>query len=224
MRQRPRLLLPLCAQALFLTLALAPSYAGYKARPWNPRPVDSYPARLTSEGVTIAVEPLYRDDLAAQVFDKDDMVTRGIMPLAIIIFNDNDFPIRIEANQIEIIAGDEHVHTLQPGEVVSRIYQKGKKNVWIPQPIPRVPTGGGVNQDALSDIEYKFLGSKYVDPHGKGGGFIYVHPPSEGDILSYLSNSRVYIPDVFRGDTRARMIFFEIELKPATEKPLVPQR
>jgi hypothetical protein len=27
--------------------------------------------------------------LAAQVFDKDDIGTRGIMPLAIVIFNDN---------------------------------------------------------------------------------------------------------------------------------------
>jgi hypothetical protein len=206
-----------------LALALAPGFAGYKARPWSPRPVDSYPARLTSEGVTIAAEPLFRDDLAAQVFDKDDMVTRGIMPLAIVIFNDNDFPVRIEVNQVEIIEGDEHVHTLQPVEVVSRIYKKGKKNVWIPQPIPRVPAGDGVNADALSDIEYKFLGSKHVEPHDKGGGFIYIHPPPGQDISAYLSKSRVYIPDVFRGDTGTRMIFFEIELAPAMDKPPVPQ-
>src|SRR5437773_11461533 len=70
--------------------------AGYKARPWSIRPLESYPSRLTSEGVTIAVEPLFLDSLAAKVFDKNDMVTRGIMPVAILIFNENDFPVMVD--------------------------------------------------------------------------------------------------------------------------------
>jgi len=40
-------------------------------------------------GVTIAVEPLFRDDLAAVVFDKNDIVT-GDYP-SHVIFNGNDF-------------------------------------------------------------------------------------------------------------------------------------
>ncbi len=44
-----------------------------------------------SEAITIAIEPLFTDTLAAQVCDKKDTVTRGIMPLIIAIFNDNDF-------------------------------------------------------------------------------------------------------------------------------------
>jgi hypothetical protein len=64
------------------------AFAGYNARPWRIRARDSCPARLASEGFTKAVEPLFQDSVADQVFDKDDMITSGIMPLAVAVFND----------------------------------------------------------------------------------------------------------------------------------------
>jgi len=56
---------------------------------------------------------------------------------------------------------------------------------------------------------------KMVGPHDKGGGFIYMHIPGSQDLLSYLSNSVIYIPNVYRRDTGSRMIFFEIGLNAA---------
>ncbi len=196
----------------FLILSASSALGGYKARPWNLRQVDSYAARLTSERITIAAEPLYRDDLAAQVFDKNDMVSRGIMPLAVVIFNDNDFPVRVEGASIELIAGDEHVHTLPPGEVAARIFQKGGKNIFIPQS-PRLP--GEVNADALSDLEHKFLGDKVVAAHDKGGGFLYLHLPVSQGLQGYLSKARIYVPGVYREDDGSRMMFFEVDLQAA---------
>ncbi len=190
--------------------------AGYKAKPWAPRALQTYAAKLASEGVTIAVDPLYRDTLAAQVFDKSDMVTRGIMPLGVIIFNDNDFPVMIRFTSIELIHADEHLHTLTPNEVAHRLFAKGNKGSWIPQPIPRKTTGDGVNRDALDDFDHKFLGDKTVEPHSQGGGFLYLHIPSD-KIEPYLAGSRLYIPDVYRQDKAEKMIFFEIELKPVFE-------
>jgi hypothetical protein len=67
---------------LVVLAAAGSMVAAYKARPWPVRDIESYRAKLTSEGVTIAVEPLFTDELAGQAFDKSDMVTRGIMPLA----------------------------------------------------------------------------------------------------------------------------------------------
>ncbi len=196
-----------------LLLAGTTAMAGYKARPWTPRALESYPARLASEGVTIALDPLYRDMLAAQVFDKDDMVTRGIMPLGIIIFNDNDFPVTITTGSIELIQGDEHVHTLLPNEAAQRLFAKGGRNVWIPQPVPRMPSANNVNRDALDDLDHKFLNDKIIEAHSKGGGFLYLHIPSD-KIEAYLAGARLYIPDVYRQDKGEKMIFFEIDLKP----------
>lgn len=214
---------PPCLRSRFLIamailgLTASALLAGYKARPWQIRGSDAYASRLTSEGVTIAVEPLFRDDLAAVVFDKNDIVTRGIIPLAVAIFNANDFPVRVDAESIELINGDDHLRTLQPGEAVVRAFKKGSKGNWIPNPIPKVPgTGDGRNEEALMDFEHKFLAGKIIPARSSGGGFLYFLVPSN-DPGSYLLASRVYIPDVYRDDTGGQMIFFELDLKPAIE-------
>lgn len=194
---------------LFLTSVWA---GGYKSRPWTINDRAGYPANLTSEGVTIAVEPLFNDALAARVFDKSDMVTRGIMPLAVIIFNDNNFPIEIDGLSIELIHGSEHLRTLAPNEVVYRLFRKDKS--WFPKSvIPRIPRSE-LNEDALDDFDAKFLMEKIVEPHAKGGGFLYLHIGSN-DLAPYLADSVVYIPNVYRRDNGSRMIFFEIGLEPA---------
>ncbi len=182
--------------------------AGYKARNWDVNPRESYPASLTNEGVTIAVEPLFNDALAARVFDKDDIVTRGIMPLAIAIFNDNDFPIEVDALSIELIRDEDHLGTLKPLEAVNRIYRKDK--VSMGQPVPKV-----ANEKALEDFEGKFLTDREIAPHGKGGGFIYIKIYDSKDLASYLSTATVYIPNVYRIDKGSRLMFFEISLDAA---------
>jgi hypothetical protein len=203
---------------LFLALGAAASgQAAYKARPWNPGAPETYPARLTSEGVTIAVDVLFRDSHAARVFDKEDMVTRGIMPIAIIIFNDNDFPVAVNGGTIQLLQGEDRIRTLDPPEVAVRLFSKGNKGSWIPNPLPRKIERSKVDEDALDDLDHKFLGEKLVEPHGKAGGFLYVHIPETGDVPGYLAKSTIYIPDVYREDKGEKMIFFEIELKPAVD-------
>lgn len=216
MTERARYFHPGWLLGLTFILASAVSFAGYKARPWIIRPRESYPASLSSEGITIAVEPLFKDALAAQVFDKNDMVTRGIMPLAVVVFNDNDFPIALNGTSIELIQGEDHFHTLPVNEVVHRLFQKGGKGRWIPQPFPRITVDRG-NQDALEDFGRKFLSDKMVGAHDKGGGFLYLHIPEAADMAGYLSKARLYIPKVYRQDTGAKMIFFEMDLKPAID-------
>jgi hypothetical protein len=185
---------------------------GYKARPWTINERPAYPATLTSEGVTIAAEPLFSDALAERVFDKSDMITRGIMPLALIIFNDNNFPIEVDGLSIDLIHDSEHIRTLSPNEVVYRLFRKDRS--WFSKTVlPRIPRSE-LNEDALADFESKFLMDKIVEPHSKGGGFLYLHINSN-ELVSYLMKSVVYIPNVYRRDNGSRMIFFEIGLEHA---------
>jgi hypothetical protein len=194
-----------------LVSAATPILAGYKARPWTMNARETYLASLTSEGVTIAVEPLFNDALAARVFDKNDIVTRGIMPLAILIFNDNDFPVEVDGLSIELIHDSDHLRTLSPNEVVYRLFRKDKS--WLPR-VSQVPRSE-LNEDALADFDGKFLMEKTVAPHDKAGGFLYLHILRSVNLASYLSNSVIYIPNVYRRDNGSRMIFFEIGLNPA---------
>jgi hypothetical protein len=165
--------------ALAFVLARVPSWAGYKARPWNVGARERYSASLTSEGVTIAVEPLFTDALAARVFDKNDILTRGIMPLTIVIFNDNGFPVEVDGLTIELIHEKEHIRTMSPGEVVNRLFRKDK--TWDPQPLPR-RSRSDLNKDALDDFGSKFLTEKVVAPHDKAGGFLYLHVRDSSDL------------------------------------------
>jgi hypothetical protein len=198
-----------CAILLSALFALA----GYKTRPWSIRPAESYAARLTSEGVTIAVEPMFQDALAAQFFDKNDIVTRGIMPVAVAIYNQNDFPVMVQGTSVELICGEDRVRTLFPNEVVPRLFAKGK-NVWLPQPIPRTSNDQS-NREAIEDFDHKFLNRKVVPGREKGGGFLYLRISEIKDIRGYLEKARLYIPEVYRYDTGKSMIFFEIDLHAA---------
>jgi hypothetical protein len=210
------LFLPICLFGTVLVCKTFPVWAGYKARTWSMGTRESYPARLTSEGVTIAAEPLFTDALAAQVFDKNDIVTRGIMPLAILIFNDNDFPVRVDGLPIELIFENEHLHTLMPNEVVYRLFSGDGS--WISKqiPIPR-RSKSRLNQDALNDFDGKFLMDKTVPPHDKAGGFLYMDADSSKNLASRLENAIVYIPKIYRQDNGKPLIFFEIELAAAIQ-------
>lgn len=200
---------------LAVSMAAVAALAGYKAKPWNPRAIDTYTAKQTSERITIAAEALVSDAQAAQIFDKNDIVTAGIMPLAIVIFNENDFPVRVESASIELISGDEHLHTIFPREAVSEIFRKGR-GAW------GVPTSrDSVNPAALSDFEQKFLGRKTVHPHGQEGGFLYIHPRAIKDLRNYVPKTKLYIPEIYREDNGSRMIFFEFDLQAALEKAAV---
>jgi hypothetical protein len=90
---------------LFL-LSIPPVFqitAKYRARPYVPLPIESYPARLTSEGLAVAVEAMFTDALAATAFDKKDIVTSGIMPVAIIFSNSNTFDVEVEGSSVELL-------------------------------------------------------------------------------------------------------------------------
>ena len=200
---------------LVFTIIIAAAGAGlarYKAPAWNPGPRESYPAFLTSEGVTIAVEPLYTDKLAASAFDKNDMITRGIMPFAVVIFNDNNFPVEVAGLDIELIHRDRpniRIKTMSPNEVTWRLMQRDRK--WHTQRIPRL-TQRDLDRDMLEDFDNKFLLNKTVQARSTAGGFLYLHLPENEDAVEFLSGAMLYIPRITRLDTGARMIYFEIWL------------
>jgi hypothetical protein len=200
-----------CILGIAILPAAIPIFAKYKPKQWTANAREKYPASLASEGVTIAVEALYSDVLAAAMFDKTDMVTRGFMPLAIVIFNDNDFPIEVDGLSIELIHGSDHLRTLTPNEAVYRLFRKDRS--WLPK--VTAASRSELNQDALDDFDGKFLMKKLVEPHDKGGGFLYFHIGDSEDPAAFIANSVVYIPNIYRKDDGSRMIFFEIEMKPA---------
>jgi hypothetical protein len=206
--------------AFVLFLAILPAVsAGYKVKSWTPRAIETYASKLTSEGVTIAVDPLFTNALAAQAFDRTDVVTRGILPLAIIISNSNDFSVDVDGTAVELLQNDLHLKTFNPLQTVQCLFEARKSlplKIMIPVPIPDIKITMS-QPGACQDFSRKFLGMKRVAAHSTAGGFLYMPAYDAANIRKNLSSARVYIPDIYRGDSGAEMFFFEIELQAAIE-------
>jgi len=198
--------------------AVIPIPAGYKARPYVPLPIESYPSRLTSEGLTVAVEPMFTDALAAKAFDKKDIVTSGIMPLAIIISNKNGFAVEVRGSSIELIVKRDRILPVGPEEAVMRIFQHTlpPQEVRIPSPVPfpRVAIYRS-NADAFDDFSRKHLGIKRTEPNSVAAGFVYLPVKTVANLREDLAGAQIYIPDLYRVDTGQPMMFLEIDLEPA---------
>ena len=198
--------------------AAATGLARYRAPAWEPDPRENYQAFQISEGVTIAVEPLYTDALAARAFDKNDMITRGITPFAVVIFNDNDFPVEISGLDIELIHQNRpnvRIKTMSPNEVTWRLSQRSK--AWHTQRVPRV-SQKDLDRNMLEDFDNKFLMNETVEARSTMGRFLYLHLPQNESVEEFLSGAMLYIPRIFRLDNGSRMIYFEIPLAPAVRQ------
>ncbi len=204
-----------CVCWLFAIAFLGPwlAFAGYKAKLWKPGSPEDFASRLTSEGVTIAARPFFRDDLAAQVFDKKDIITRGIMPLAIVVFNHNDFPVAVDAAGIRLLQNTDRLRTLSVPEVLGKLFERRGRGITFPLPVPG-SSGSGLDRNAVEDFEQKFLANLLVPPRSSGWGFLFFRIP-ERDVEEYLRRSRVYIPDVHNRFTGKPLIYYEIELLPS---------
>ena len=202
-------LLPLL---IFITLPTV--YAASKARPWTPRSIETYPSRLTIEGVTIAADPLILDALAGQVFNHPAIVSGGILPVAIIISNANDFLIEVDGGAAELIMGEKHIRAVDPRQAVYRLFCESKSGLPFPKPIPTRTTVKQM-KETLQDFSNRFLSTKRVEPHATAGGFIYLL--QDVGIRRNLASVKLYMPKIYRRDNGAEMMFFEIDLKAAID-------
>ncbi len=156
MKNRAKFLFLLLPE-LFLLRPAGAGIAGYKSSEWNIKARELREAGLNSEGVTISAEPLFADALASRVFDKKDIVTRGIMPLALVIFNDNDYPVEVDVEYIALIHGEERHPALSPEEGVKRIPGKEKRRFGD-------ATRKSADEEALKDFSEKHLKDKRIRP------------------------------------------------------------
>jgi hypothetical protein len=213
------------AAVLWLAILIAlPVSAGYKLLHWSPQAIESYPAQQTNDKVTIAAEPLYTNALAARVFDKKDVLSRGIMPLALVIRNDNDFAVELFAESIELVLEGQRLKTLDAMQTLHKLYGRLSLSTTpapsgrnpprqVPLSLPKVP------KEAIQDFKQKFFGHKTVFPRSTEGGFLFIPIPHRGDLIALLANSKVYVPDVNPVGKGNPIMFFEFDLKPAMSAP-----
>lgn len=192
--------------------ALAPRYKPVEIRAKEAR---KYAAHQEFQNLIIAAYPCGTRHKARQLFDTDKFAKKRILPVLIVVENNNDFVVSLVGRTIFLIdsAGTQHrpMHYL---DVLADLNNKRRP------PISEIePTVAGrrgtrktrlASEEMLADFEQKDFGEKLIAPYTKDFGVVFYEIPWDG---WDLSKSRFYLPDVYNFSAKEPLIFFEFEAR-----------
>lgn len=178
------------------------------------------PAHDAHENLLVAVQPRLDPAWYKDQFGKKSPYDAGIVALDVYFRNDNDSPIKVDLTTIRLVVdpGDsdsQQVEALTSGEVADTIMLPGTPSAGphLPSPIPK----GGHDKDwtKLDDaLRAAALSSDLLPPHGTVHGCIYFDMNHH---LNLLHDSHLYIPDMTFMVNNQALLFFEVDLAPATK-------
>ena len=201
---------------LLAALILAGSVAlGYKPVEIRAKAAKQYASHQEFQNLVIAAYPCDTRYKARQLFDTDKFGKKRILPVLIVVENNNDFVVSVEGRSIFLIdsAGTRHrpMHYL---DVLADLNNKRRPPISAIE--PRVPGRRGsrtvkvASEEMLADFEQKDFGEKLIAPYTKDFGVVFYEIPWDG---WDLSKSRFYLPDVYNFSAKEPLVFFEFEVR-----------
>jgi hypothetical protein len=191
----------------------------------SPDPM-SLRTRDAHQNLTIVADPYLRAErYKREVFGKESPYAAGIVAIDVYFKNDNDLPVRINPETIQLVISQpdqdrQRLGALSPEEVADRALLTGDANVRAPRrfPLPGSSSGSKRGKDwtemstALRSVA---LGTDVLAPHSTTHGFLFFDMNHDPDAIRY---SHLYIPDLaFMTDHKA-LFFFEIDLADAPRR------
>lgn len=187
----------------------------YKSVEIRAKEARQYAAHQESQNLIIAAHPCDTRHKARQLFDTDKFAKKRILPVLIVVENNNDFVVSLDGRTIFLIddAGTRHrpMHYL---DVLADL--NNKRRPPIPDFPPRIPGRRGsrkirvASEEMLADFEQKAFGEKLIAPYTKDFGVVFYEIPWDG---WNLSESRFYLPEVYNFSAREPLVFFEFEAR-----------
>jgi hypothetical protein len=182
----------------------------------------SLPARDEHEGLLVAADPCTDAERAKKLFGKKTPLAAGIVPVEVVFRNDNDKPILVTLERIELLLNPrggekQRLSPLPVEDVVDRILYKGGPNVTAKRiPIPGRTNPVGKDKEWLkleSLIRPHALETTLVPPKATVRGFLYFHL---GNRAGWLAYARLYVPEVKFMHNKQPLFFFEVDLSKVT--------
>jgi hypothetical protein len=172
----------------------------------------------------VAVNPYTTAEQNKAKFGKRTPYEAGVLALEVYFRNDTDGPIRLNIDTIRLLMGApgdsrQKLESLTPNDVADLVLLKPVKDPSTARrfPIPGVgvKTGKDKNWEEFASIlRSAAISSDLIAPHATLHGFLYFDISRHYD---WLSNARLYIPDLtFMLDNKA-LFFFEVDLAPAVQ-------
>jgi len=184
-----------------------PTLAGYKIKEFKPKPAKEYAAYQDFQKIVIAAEPRLTEPSVLELFDTKKLLNKLIMPVVVVVENNNDFAIRIRAEDILMVdSTGARIPGMPYDEVLLRISLKGHLGTYSSRKEILIRQVGDKNM--VMDFEHKYFGEKLIAPHDSDYGVIFFPVPSSGD----LSGTRLYVPKVHDLTNDEPLMFFEFDL------------
>ena len=204
-----RFYLLLAGQILAGSVAL-----GYKPVEIRVKAANQYASHQEFQDLVIAADPCDTRYKARQLFDNDKFGKKRILPVLIVVENNNDFVVSLDGRAIFLIdsAGTRHrpMHYL---DVLADLNNKRRP------PISTIEAPGAgrrsrktkiASEEMLADFEQKAFGEKLIAPYTKDFGVVFFEIPWDG---WDLSKSRFYLPEIYNFSAREPLVFFEFEVR-----------
>ncbi len=196
----------LCFTLLITFMSPAVS-AKYKIREIQQRAAAEYSAHQDFQGIVIGADVGDTEAKTLEFFDTRKLYEKGIVPVLIVIENNNDFAIRIDERDIFLIHSNETKEALIPyPEVLLHITLDNPLSTYSSR--PEILFRRIRNKDMVTDFEHKAFDEKLIAPHSSDFGVVFFERPVDED----LSELRLFFPEVLNLTEQERLIFFEVRL------------
>ena len=177
--------------------------AGYKIRNIAVKPAVEYESHQSLQKVVIGARPFDSEEEILSVFDSKKLFQKGIMPVLVVVENNNDFAIRLDGSDMYLSDGGVNLPSIPYPRVLLAITRK-KKSTYSPH--EDVLLRDIRNKDMVADFERKSFGEKLIAPHSSDFGIVFFESIQPSD------ETRIYIPNITNLETQEYLMFFEFTL------------
>jgi hypothetical protein len=178
----------------------------------------SLPARDEHEGLLVAADPHTDPERVKKIFGKKSPLDVGIVPIEVIFRNDNDKPILMNLESIELVLNPtggrrQRVAPLAVEDVIDKTLRRGSRDVTM----KRLPIPGRASKDKdwlklESIIRPVALEMSLLPPKATVRGFLFFNV---GQGIGWLSHSRLFVADLRFMHNKQPLFFFEMDLSKA---------
>ena len=155
----------------------------------EPRPIELYPTRGTSEAVTAACEPLTEAPLVRSLFG-EDLVARGVLPIMVVVRNDSSNSVVVRDQDIQLETPGRPESTENREQLERTGLSPGRAAVWLAKGV----IGAGV------------IGAVIMIPFARAE-----HAQAEYNLQNRVSEVALRSATLSSGESTSGVVYFPID-------------
>jgi hypothetical protein len=195
-----------CSPSILLLAGIA---VAAQERRFEPRPASNYTQRQTAEGVTVAIELFQGKTKIKQAFPKTDLEKLGVVPVLVVIANDNDHALQLDRLQVQLLTTDRQQVDPIPADDVLRSGKVQRPDLTpVPSPIPGIGRRSRRPTDTTEVAEREFV-APVVAARSSAYGFFYFRFGRGPD---RLENAKMILSGIRNAKTGQELLYFEIPM------------